>query len=284
MHWDDVSNAVRYLSTGKPKGRGSDAVRGQAQNGSDRSFPGEVQRQHLRISTAPKPPSEPMKRASSVTQGKQANRPQGVKVPIQQGPYPPPPQQFAMPYGQQPYQVQGGYPSYMQPAGQVFYPGNFRQPGNYYGQGVVSPMAQDSVTSPHAAQSGSSAFSPSSNTTPPVRQKRILRIEDPNTHEALDLKEISNRAQSKPALDNVEVSKTKEQASKVITSGLKDSKAEEGTTGKTEVREVQEPAILDKVTHYQAENGEPPAVQKVRMVNKYLIAAIKPACIPLLVV
>lgn len=54
--------------------------------------------------------------------------------------------------------------------------------------------AQESVTSIPA---GSATFSKPNNPTPPVRQKRILRIEDPNTHEALDLQEISSRAQAK---------------------------------------------------------------------------------------
>lgn len=108
-----------------------------------------------------------------------------------------------MPYGQQPYQVQGGYPSYMQPAGQVFYPGTFRQPANYYGQGVVTRMAgQDSVPSAQVVPSGASTFPQPTKSTPPVRQKRILRIEDPNTHEALDLKEISTRTQTKEVAPN----------------------------------------------------------------------------------
>lgn len=278
------------FSTGKPKGhRGPDVVRGQAQNGSSRSFPEEVQRQDLRISTAPKPPSEPMKRASSGSQGKQGNRAQGVKVPIQQGPYPPPPQQFAMPYGQQPYQIQGGYPSYMQPAGQMFYPGNFRQPTNYYGQGVVSPVAQDGVTSPHAVQSGSSAFSPSSNVTPPVRQKRILRIEDPNTHEALDLKEISSRAQARPGQEaREEMPKTEEKAGEATTSIPKDlNKAEEVTPEKTEVKKAEEHVTATEATEAtqdQAEIDPAPVVRKVRMVKTKSKAAIKPACIPFLVV
>lgn len=274
----------KVYSAGKPKGNVGPAE-GLAQNGNDKKSTEEISRPELRISTAPKPPSEPMKRVSSGPQGKQGNRIQGAKVPIQQGPYPPPPQQFGMPYGQQPYQVQGGYPSYMQPAGQVFYPGNFRQPGNYYGQGVVSPMAgQDMVTSPHAVQSGSTAFSQPANTTPPVRQKRILRIEDPNTHEALDLKEISSRTQAKVVPEaGEEPSKPEETSEAKITATEAIEKSEEMILESTEANKVEQAGGTNE-PEAEAENDTSSAAQEVRTFEHRTNAAIKPACMLILVV
>ena len=133
------------------------------------------------------------------------HRPQpgiGMQVPVQYAPT----QQFPvnMPQYMQPQYMQtgGGYPG-----APYFYPGGFRQqPGNYYvapmgvsgvagGVNVGSLPDHSHVGSPGVGMTvgagGVAKPTPPKVTPPPVREKKILRIEDPNTHVALDLKEIS---------------------------------------------------------------------------------------------
>ena len=169
-----------------------------------------------------------------------------MQVPVQYSPS----QQFPVniPQYVQPQYMQGGggYPGvpYM-------YPGNFRQqPGSYYvapvGVGGVagsmnagslsehSHVGSPGVRGVNAGASGVAKPLPPKPT--PVREKRILRIEDPNTHEALDLKEISKTTKKEDEEKSASVGEEKQdrtsaQATVEAKSDVSSTGAVEAVTG-----------------------------------------------------